>query len=174
MKRVIRLGDPTDHGGHVVSAASTTTLFGKNVACIGDAVSCPRQGHNNCVIVEGDPSWSVGGKAVALEGHKTSCGAVLISTMGEVSRSYEASSQSSAGPATSPPPASALASNSDIQFDDKYRLVDPNTQRPIANHLYAIERENGDIEHGQTDADGHTHLLSSIAAKENIKIYLEG
>ena len=60
MKRVIRLGDPTDHGGAVVSAASSTTLFGKKVACLGDAVTCPQQGHVNCTIVEGDSSWLVG------------------------------------------------------------------------------------------------------------------
>ncbi|RMC94643.1 PAAR domain-containing protein [Aquitalea palustris] len=86
MKRVIRLGDPTDHGGNVVSSASSTTLFGKQVACLGDSVSCPRNGHSNCSIVEGDSSWLVGGKPVALEGHKTSCGAVLISTMPEIGR----------------------------------------------------------------------------------------
>ena len=51
MKRVIRLGDPTDHGGHVVSAAASTSLFGKQVACLGDAVTCPQQGHSNCTIV---------------------------------------------------------------------------------------------------------------------------
>ena len=86
MKRVIRLGDPTDHGGNVVSAAASTTLFGKQVACLGDAVSCPQQGHGNSTIVEGDGSWLVGGKPVALEGHKTSCGAVLISTLPAVGK----------------------------------------------------------------------------------------
>ncbi|TDR79836.1 PAAR domain-containing protein [Paludibacterium purpuratum] len=86
MKPPIRLGDPTSHGGEVVSAAATTKLFGKPVACVGDRVSCPKEGHSNCVIVEGDESWKVGGKAVALDGHKTSCGAVLIATLGEVGK----------------------------------------------------------------------------------------
>lgn len=86
MKRVIRLGDPTSHGGQVVSAASTTTLFGKQVALLGDKVTCPQQGHVNCTIVEGDGSWLVGCKPVALEGHKVSCGAALISTMPEVGK----------------------------------------------------------------------------------------
>ncbi|MDN0074153.1 PAAR domain-containing protein [Crenobacter sp. SG2303] len=85
MKPAIRLGDPTSHGGSVVSAASSTTLFGKPVACVGDKVSCPQQGHSNCTIVEGDSTWLVGGKPVALDGHKTSCGAALISTLPEVS-----------------------------------------------------------------------------------------
>lgn len=86
MKRIIRLGDPTSHGGTVVSAASSTVLFGKPVALLGDQVTCPQQGHSNCTIVEGDSSWLVGGKPVALEGHKVSCGATLISTLPELGK----------------------------------------------------------------------------------------
>jgi uncharacterized Zn-binding protein involved in type VI secretion len=86
MKSPIRLGDPTSHGGQVVSAAASTILFGKPVACVGDQVSCPQDGHGRCVIVEGDESWKIDGKAVALDGHKTSCGAVLIATLGEVGK----------------------------------------------------------------------------------------
>lgn len=86
MKRAIRLGDPTSHGGTVLSAASHSKLFGKQVACKGDAVSCPMQGHVNCTIVEGDDGWLVGGKPVALEGHRVSCGAILISTLPDLGK----------------------------------------------------------------------------------------
>lgn len=47
MKRVIRIGDVTSHGGKVISATSRMT---------------------------------VDGKAVDLHGHKTSCGATLITS----------------------------------------------------------------------------------------------
>ena len=87
MTRVIRLGDPTSHGGTVVSASPTTIINGKQVARLGDAVTCPRPGHGNVVIVEGDPAWLVDGLPVALEGHKTSCGATLISTLPTLERS---------------------------------------------------------------------------------------
>lgn len=86
MKRVIRIGDPSSHGGVVISAQPKTVLFGKPVAVVGDKVSCPIKGHGVCPIVEGDPTWLVGGKAVALEGHKTACGAALISTMPQVGK----------------------------------------------------------------------------------------
>ncbi|WP_429396414.1 PAAR domain-containing protein [Robbsia andropogonis] len=33
------------------------------------------------LIVEGDPTFIVDGKAVVLDGHKTCCGAVLISRL---------------------------------------------------------------------------------------------
>ena len=86
MKHVIRLGDSTSHGGTVVGAADNFNIMGKNVARLGDKCTCPKRGHNNCVIVEGDPDWIIDGKPVALEGHKISCGAVLISSLPNLDR----------------------------------------------------------------------------------------
>lgn len=84
MKNIIRIGDPTSHGGRVVSGASNYMAFGKAIACVGDACACPISGHQVCFIVEGDSSWSINGRAVALDGCKTSCGASLISTLPNV------------------------------------------------------------------------------------------
>jgi uncharacterized Zn-binding protein involved in type VI secretion len=81
MKGVIRLGDPTTHGGKVVSAAGRATVQGITVARVGDRCTCPIRGHSVCVIVEGHPTIKLDGIAVAFEGHKTSCGASLISTV---------------------------------------------------------------------------------------------
>jgi len=80
MKNVIRLGDVTSHGGKVVTASGTVSVHGVKVARKGDLCSCPISGHIPCVIVEGDPMVLVGGIAVAFQGHKTSCGATLISS----------------------------------------------------------------------------------------------
>lgn len=86
MKRVIRLGDPTSHGGTVVSAAPTSLINGKEVARVGDQVRCPRKGHGVTTIVEGDAAWRVDGRAVALDGYRASCGATLISTLPSLGR----------------------------------------------------------------------------------------
>ena len=73
-----RRGDPTDQGGAVVAVSATHhTVDCLPVARVGDRCSCPRRGHNNCVIVEGDPAYTVDGIPVAFEGHRTSCGARL-------------------------------------------------------------------------------------------------
>lgn len=41
MKNVIRIGDPTSHGGEVVeSGAPHFTISGKHVASVGDKTSC--------------------------------------------------------------------------------------------------------------------------------------
>jgi uncharacterized Zn-binding protein involved in type VI secretion len=81
MRGVICLNDPTSHGGKVVSAAPRSKVMGLPVACKGDRCICPIQGHRDCVIAEGDPDVLIDGIPVAFEGHKTTCGAVLISTM---------------------------------------------------------------------------------------------
>jgi uncharacterized Zn-binding protein involved in type VI secretion len=82
MPNVIRLGDPTSHGGKVISAsASHITVEGVPVALVGDACSCPIKGHDGCKIATGNLNHTVDGVAVAYDGDKTSCGAILQSTI---------------------------------------------------------------------------------------------
>lgn len=80
MKNVIRLGDATSHGGKVIAASPTSSVNGIAVARQGDACVCPVKGHSPCFILEGDPTVLIGGRPVAFQGHKTSCGATLISS----------------------------------------------------------------------------------------------
>ncbi|WP_434630033.1 PAAR domain-containing protein [Chromobacterium sp. CV08] len=159
MKRVIRIGDPTSHGGKVVSASATTTMFGKAVALIGDAVSCPQNGHVNCVIVEGDPSWAIAGKGVALEGHKVSCGATLISTMGEVGRDYESSGTATTGSRsnglTAGMTAAAATAASLPAFDEQIRFFTAD-RNVLANTRYTLTL--GD---GSTDSAGKTERIQT-------------
>lgn len=85
MRNVIRLGDATSHGGKVVSvSARHITVEGIAVARVGDACSCPIKGHDNCTIAEGDPHHVVDGIPVAYAGCKTTCGAVLIASTGNL------------------------------------------------------------------------------------------
>lgn len=82
MKRgVIRLGDPTSHGGAVIRTGTMVKVKGIAVARVGDVCSCPVNGHSGCTIAEGDPQVTIEGIAVAFHGHKLSCGATLISTV---------------------------------------------------------------------------------------------
>lgn len=50
---IIRLGDPTSHGGKVVSASMRHTIHGVGIARVGDMVICPMPGHGANPIVEG-------------------------------------------------------------------------------------------------------------------------
>jgi len=81
MRNVIRLNDPTSHGGVVISAAPKSFVLGVAVARKGDLCACPIPGHGVCKIAEGDPKVLIDGIPVAFHGHKTDCGAVLMSTV---------------------------------------------------------------------------------------------
>ncbi|WP_224006215.1 PAAR domain-containing protein [Paraburkholderia tropica] len=78
-KRPIRVGDSTTHGGTVLPSAHRLAIDGKQAAGLGDDVMCPLCGLT--VITECDRSWRLGGTFVALHGHRTSCGASLISSL---------------------------------------------------------------------------------------------
>ena len=83
MRKIIRLGDATSHGGRVVSVAATHfTVAGIPVARVGDLCICPLKGHDGCTVAEGDPHHTINGIPVAYEGHKTSCGATLQASIG--------------------------------------------------------------------------------------------
>ncbi|WP_323119485.1 PAAR domain-containing protein [Burkholderia alba] len=79
MRGMIRVGDLHSHGGRVESGAPHSEVMDRAVARKGDRCSCPM--HGECVIVEGAPHFSVDGADAAFQGHKTSCGATLISSL---------------------------------------------------------------------------------------------
>lgn len=57
-------------------------------------------------------------------------------------------------------------------FDDRFQLLDAETGEPLVGFEYAIERANGEVEHGVTDSDGNTHLLSATEHAESINFYI--
>ncbi|WP_321841916.1 PAAR domain-containing protein [Paraburkholderia bannensis] len=79
----IVLGERHSHGSTVTSASSIATIDGKGIARRNDTVSFPLHGSNH--IVEGDNSAIIENQAVALDGHKTHCGTVLIASQSSTS-----------------------------------------------------------------------------------------
>lgn len=77
---IVRLGDKTTHGGVVTSASPIHTMRGIGIARMGDMVACPLPGHGSNPIIEGSPVLSIGGRKVALHGHKSACGCALIAS----------------------------------------------------------------------------------------------
>ena len=79
MPNIIRLNDPTSHGGKVSGVSATHfTVGGIAVARVGDPCTCPTHGPGT--IVEGSTHHMIGSVGVAYHGHRTSCGATLIAT----------------------------------------------------------------------------------------------
>jgi uncharacterized Zn-binding protein involved in type VI secretion len=163
---VIRIGDPTSHGGKVVSASGNFSMFDKQVARVGDVCTCPRRGHSNCKIVEGDPTWTIDGKNVALEGHKTSCGATLISTLGSVTRSYEGSG--SVGSAVSGAEVLSKDSPANYSHDLHFLLSDSLTGVPLVRQPYRLEVA-GKVINGETNDEGYTELISTGHGSKQVK-----
>lgn len=81
----VLLGDPTTHGGIVLSASSTHIIQGRNVALVGDLVSCPLPGHGVNPILEGSSEWSEQGRALVVNGCLTQCGCQVIASTDECS-----------------------------------------------------------------------------------------
>ena len=76
---IIRIGDSTSHGGTVNQGFAMLTVFGKNAAGIGHRGYCPKC-KREFAIIAGANNASYMGKAVALDGMQTSCGAKLIAS----------------------------------------------------------------------------------------------
>jgi uncharacterized Zn-binding protein involved in type VI secretion len=76
---IIRMGDPTSHGGKVIEGSMADICHGKPIAYMGHQTFCPRC-KGNFPIIDGAPTTTFYGKGVALAGMKTACGAVLIAT----------------------------------------------------------------------------------------------
>lgn len=83
---IVRKGDPTSHGGKVISASNTHLIDGIGIARVGDMVACPISSHGINPIIEGAATYLIGGRRVALDGHRTACGCKLISSL--VSAAY--------------------------------------------------------------------------------------
>jgi len=78
---IVRLGDFTSHGGKVISASNTHLISGIGIARVGDKITCPIAGHGMNNIVEGAATYLIGGRMVALHGHRCACGCALISSL---------------------------------------------------------------------------------------------
>lgn len=77
----IVVGDPVEHppvrGGEVISGSKYTSIYGKEVARVGDPVFCGK--HGPVEVATGDPTIIIDGKPVARDGDLVSCGGHLRS-----------------------------------------------------------------------------------------------
>jgi uncharacterized Zn-binding protein involved in type VI secretion len=80
MSSFIVEGDSTSHGGKVISGSDRIKIRGRRAARKGDIVSCPVHGDNE--IIEGSDRMKDAGVPLALDGHRTQCGCVLIASSG--------------------------------------------------------------------------------------------
>ncbi|MBC7454655.1 MAG: PAAR domain-containing protein [Massilia sp.] len=77
---VIRLNDRTDHGGHVTTASSGTTIMGIKAALAGDMTHCPQCKGDFAITPDGTGATH-NGAPYAYHGDLTACGARLITSL---------------------------------------------------------------------------------------------
>lgn len=84
-KRMVMIGDPTDHGGQVITASSSYRVSGKRAALDGDMVSCPIRGHGSTPI-SSNRTTKNGNRPITLTGDICGCGAKVIGTGSSVTK----------------------------------------------------------------------------------------
>ena len=180
MKRhTITAGARTSAGGIVLEGSCAGSINGHRIALEGDAVSCPAcklNGVIRCIDPRLTELWN--GKKVGLEKDLCVCGCKPSPTLiANQTLRYQ-----DIGPPESERvdqhatglPQRERCSQADTNggYDDRYALVDDETGVPIAHREYAIQRASGSVEHGVTDAEGRTHLVSAMASCEAISIFV--
>ncbi len=167
---IIRLGDPTSHGGKVLEGSLVDICHGKPIAYLGHKTTCPKC-KGIFPIIEGALTTSFYGNGVALAGMKTACGASLIPT--QFTDTVEYGGQPAALPmglanfpfrnserGTVPQPAVASAGIFDLFF-----LVKSASGVPLPHTPYKITLEDGHAFFGDTDAAGRTQKVESDTAQ---------
>lgn len=85
-RKIVTVGDKTDHGGNVISGSPSHKINGRAIARKGDMVSCPQfypggKPHGVNKIITGHPTVKVNGTPVAVEDCVTECGCKLIGSL---------------------------------------------------------------------------------------------
>jgi uncharacterized Zn-binding protein involved in type VI secretion len=174
---------PPTAGGTVVSASSLGTINGVRIALEGDQVACPACKSTGRIFCEGErlpETWN--GKRVALENDLCVCKCSPLPRLIPaqtvryqiVDRDGSMSTDSAQDSAVAA--VDGFASGASPQkpaFNERFTLVDEASSKVLSDVEYAIVRANGAIEHGRTDASGHTHLLTSTAVSEKVEIHVD-
>lgn len=152
MSAFIREGDTTDHGGKVLNCSSDHKVDGRNIARLGDMVSCPKCGGVYPIVQILPRGMNMGGRHPAFEGDKTACGATLIASQSSATALPTSGPGGQAGPIAN----HQTASDAPGPYRGRFQVLDESTGQPIANHPYTLHASDGTVLSGQTDASGYT------------------
>lgn len=181
---IIRLGDPTSHGGKVLEGSPTDICHGKPIAYVGHKVSCPKC-KGTFAITEGALTTTFYGKGVALAGMKTACGATLIATQFTDTVEYghgaasaatsradaAANSAASLAVGSAAKKAAVPLAESAAKFDLFFLVKNEKTGAVLADTPYKITLEDGTEVQGVTDHAGHTQkVCADSPQKATIKV----
>lgn len=164
---LIVLGDTTDHGGTVISAAPAATSGGKPVARLGDMVECPRcQG--TFPIVQGNRAMTFDGAAAAYHGCAVACGAKLIASQSEMT-TLPSSGDDDLTPrryfSFDDGFGAAAAALAGQRSRGRFQLIDDHTDQPISGRRVRVRATSGEAIEAVTDAEGYTPWVERDTAE---------
>jgi uncharacterized Zn-binding protein involved in type VI secretion len=135
------VGDRTSHGGVVLNGSPTHDWHGIPIARQGDRVFCPRCPPFEFMIAEGleNCTDTDAGLPMAVEGHKTTCGATLIARPASPEAMLVAKS---------------LIDPHDRPFNEQVMAIESASGKALAGIHYFIQCDNGTVFHGVTDSEG--------------------
>lgn len=168
----IVVGDRTDHGGIVIEASVMTNTHGKGIARVGDQVTCPKRNHGTTVIVTGDPTMIIDGKAAARHGDKCACGATLISsqfvsTVGDGGDGIQSAAAAQQAKAEAAGVFAQYTDSHDGEIIEQFYSLLDDEGNPIEGYRYDLY-ENGSVKVRSGDfSAGHT---STVPGDANIDI----
>jgi len=185
---IIRMGDPTSHGGKVLEGSPADICHGKPIAYMGHKTSCPKC-KGTFAIVEGALTTTFYGKGVALAGMKTACGATLIATQftdiveygqGAAAKpspaangaiqpaAFLAAAAKNAAPIAAAAPAAVIEP---AKFDLFFVVKNEKSGVLSVDTPYKITLEDGREFFGVTNQAGHTEkVFSNFAQKATIEV----
>lgn len=173
---IIVLGDVTDHGGMVITAAPTTDTSSLPWARMGDMVSCPKC-KGIFPIAQGDGNFIVDGAPVAYHGCKVACGAMLIGGKQGMTTMVPSSG---AAPGAFGGPSNGFGAITDTlaagyedepldtngeRFKGRFQVLHQTTGEPVADTNVRVRSTGGQYLTGQTDSDGYTQWVERDAAE---------
>jgi type VI secretion system secreted protein VgrG len=113
-----------------------------------------------------DGKVSIKGNTVSINGNSVAVTGQSVQMMGGGGGGGATASKAAA------PAAAVAAVAATTLFDDKFKLLSDETGQPLTQTDYAVKRASGETEHGTSDDEGHTHLLSSVVATEHIQLFI--
>lgn len=176
MREIIRLGDPTSHGGKVIEGSIFDICHDKPIAFIGHKTYCPLC-KGTFPIVEGAITTTFYGKGVALAGMKTACGATLIPTQFNDIVEYGTGNNKAKRPAGLIHPGLDDATPSGSfshpgQTHDMHFCIADAAGSAIVDCPYLIVTASGICVEGRTDSEGRTaKIASSSAERATLHVY---
>lgn len=173
--------DRTTTGGVLIATTVGMWDHSTPVGVEGDFATCPACKEGGPVFNDCNPSFDVLGKQILVSGARVYCKCVkqplVIASQSmftiEVNLGGGQDRAVNFGKRAREMAALMRDGGGLSGHADRYAMIDRTTGNPIANAAYAIRRASGALEHGTTDAAGHTHLLSTHAQAEVVEIYLE-